>query len=372
MDFPTLFKILKRHLANGYGVPEFFRELIEMITEEESDFIINEAGITQDKTEATLISYSKRGMSKKMSSKILYYLKSENMTDSLSTRGDDCLKSLADELSGYIPDIDYQNVVYRIPEILTDIIRHKAGVTPANPIQKNNLIAQSAALKAKYGQFLLIEANNRCTFSCCDTLLVKSKNGLSHESYEISKIDKDKDADINNLVVLCPDCFLTYQSDSRKQTAKQLSDIKKLLISNLSSKQAISDTKIDEGIVSVITHMNKLSYSDFDISLEPKELTDKISFQKNRVLYLTVKEKVIEHYVTLNKIFINLDKQGKIDYEEIQSQMRSMYKKLAKSKKDSLEIFNTISDKIHSATLQDLYYCQMIVSFFIQKCEVLE
>lgn len=372
MDFPTLFKILKTHLSNGYSVPEFFSELIQMITDEEIDYIMNEVGVTKGKTEETLISYSKRGMSKKMASQILYYLKSENMTDSLSTRSDDCLKSLANELSKYFSDIDYQNVIYRVPEILTDMIRQKAGVTPASPIQKNNLIAQSATLKAQYGQALLIEANNRCTFSCCDTLLVKTKNGLSHDSYEISKIEKDKNADFNNLVVLCPDCFLTYQNDNNKTTTKQLSAMKKLLMSSLSSKQAISDIKLEESIVAVITHMNKLKYSDFDVSLDPKELTDKISFQKNRVLYLSVKEKVIENYVTLNKIFIHLDKQGKIDYEEIQSQMRSMYKKLVKAKKDSLEIFNTISEKIHSATLQDIYYCQMIVSFFIQKCEVLE
>ncbi|WP_368387271.1 ABC-three component system protein, partial [Streptococcus anginosus] len=52
--------------------------------------------------------------------------------------------------------------------------------------------------------------------------------------------------------------------------------------------------------------------------------------------------------------------------------MRSMYKKLKASKHDNLAIFNTISEKIHKATLQDTYFCQAIVSYFIQKCEVLE
>lgn len=259
-----------------------------------------------------------------------------------------------------------------MPEIFIDLINIQAGVVPPDTQQKNNLISHSAILKVKFGQFLLIEANNRCAFPCCDKFLIKIKEGLSQESYEISKIEKNKDDNPNNLVALCPDCFLTYQTDNRKYITKQLLNNKKLLASAQLAAQTLSDIKLDEGIESVLTGMSKLKYSTCDITLEPKELTDKISTQTTRTLFLTVKNQVIENYVTVNKIFINLDKQGKIDYEEIQYQMRSMYKTLKKAKKDSTEIFNTISEKIHSATLQDIILCQIIVSFFIQKCEILE
>lgn len=168
------------------------------------------------------------------------------------------------------------------------------------------------------------------------------------------------------------DCFLTYQSDKRKSITKQLANIKRILASNNISQQTLSAIQLDEGITEVLIRMNKLKYDDYDISFDPKELTDKIAIDQNRTLYNTVKNQVIDNYVTLDKILVSLDKRGKIDYIEIQNQMRSMYKKLKKSNKDSLEIFNTISEKIHHATLQDIYFCQMIVSFFIQKCEVLE
>ncbi|ESU91574.1 hypothetical protein HMPREF1243_1487 [Streptococcus pyogenes GA03747] len=52
--------------------------------------------------------------------------------------------------------------------------------------------------------------------------------------------------------------------------------------------------------------------------------------------------------------------------------MRLMYKKLKAAKHNNLAIFNTISEKLHKATLQDIYFCQTIVSYFMQKCEVLE
>ncbi|HFH9735450.1 TPA: ABC-three component system protein [Streptococcus pyogenes] len=108
------------------------------------------------------------------------------------------------------------------------------------------------------------------------------------------------------------------------------------------------------------------------MSYDSKQLTDKISPENNRTLYQLVKNPVIDNYLTIQKIIVNLDKQGKIDYEEIQYQTRSMYKKLKAAKHNNLAIFNTISEKLHKATLQDIYFCQMIVSYFIQKCEVLE
>lgn len=374
MDFPTLFNILKRHLSDGSTTPVFFMELLEMITEDDCDSILQEIGITEEKANKIFNSNTKvdRNFTKKMAIKIVYRLNTENMELSIESRGDDCIKSLADEMSGYYPDINIMNVTTRVPKIFADIIRQKAGVTPANPIQKNTLISQSNTLKNKFGRFLLVEANNRCAFPSCDTFLIRTHNGLDYESYEISKIDKSKDVDLSNLIPLCPDCFLTYQSDDRKTITKQLSDIKKILTSKHLSHQSLTSMKLDEGITEVLIRMNKLKYDDYDISLDPKELTDKISIKQNRNLYVTVKNLVIDNYVTLDKIMIYLDKQGKIDYIEIQSQMRSMYKKLKKAKKDSLEIFNTISEKIHHTTLQDIYLCQMIVSFFIQKCEVLE
>ena len=69
---------------------------------------------------------------------------------------------------------------------------------------------------------------------------------------------------------------------------------------------------------------------------------------------------------------ISLDKRGIIDYEELQTQMRSIYKRLSKSKKTDVEIFTEISTKIHKVTLQDDIYCQIIVAYFIQRCEVFD
>ena len=52
--------------------------------------------------------------------------------------------------------------------------------------------------------------------------------------------------------------------------------------------------------------------------------------------------------------------------------MKSAYKKLKKSNKSKLEIFSSLSDKIHKVTLQEDIFCDAIVCYFIQSCEVFD
>lgn len=259
-----------------------------------------------------------------------------------------------------------------IPRYLLVTIREKTGIVKSTTVQNTAFTTQSNQLKKQYGQFLLTESNNCCARPGCDRPLILTSGNLAAENYEVSAIEKDKDAEPLNLIALCPDCFLTYQADSRKKIVTALKNVKKILVSAHNSQQAISDMKLDSGIVSVLTSLNKLKCDEYDISYDSKQLTDKISPENNRTLYQLVKNPVIDNYLTIQKIIVNLDKQGRIDYEEIQYQTRSMYKKLKAAKHNNLAIFNTISEKLHKATLQDIYFCQMIVSYFIQKCEVLE
>lgn len=374
MDFPTYFRTLKKYLGNGTTIPVFFRELIEMITDDDAEDIISASGITSDKADSTLISYTKpnRGITKRLANQLLYSINSANMQDSIESRPAETIEFLASEFNTFYPDITADNAPQRIPEIFVNLIREKAGIATSTASQKATFISQSEHLKKQYGQFLLAEVNNCCAFLGCDRRLILTRGSLALENYEVSLIEKDKDIEPLNTIALCPDCFLTYQTDSRKKIVTDLKIVKKILVSAQNNQQTINDLKLDNGIVSVLTNLNKLKFNEYDISYDPKQLTVKISPENNRVLYQIVKNQVIDNYLTIQKIIVNLDKQGKIDYNEIQYQMQSMYKKLKAAKHNNLVIFNTIVEKLHKATLQDVYFCQMIVSFFIQKCEVLE
>lgn len=69
----------------------------------------------------------------------------------------------------------------------------------------------------------------------------------------------------------------------------------------------------------------------------------------------------------------SLDQRKVIDYEEVQDQMKAIYRRLKKANKSKMEIFMEISNKVHGVTLQDDIFVRL--SFLtlyktIQNCEV--
>ena len=78
------------------------------------------------------------------------------------------------------------------------------------------------------------------------------------------------------------------------------------------------------------------------------------------------------YYVTLKEIIESADKRGEIDYDEVKDQMKAIYQRIKKANKSNVEIFNEISEKVHKVSLQEDIYCQIVVEYFIAKCEVFD
>ena len=117
--------------------------------------------------------------------------------------------------------------------------------------------------------------------------------------------------------------------------------------------------------------VKKLKEKDLiQAALDPKELNKKIDPAQDLALYLSVNNYVTTYFLKIHEIMISLDKRKVIDYEEVQDQMKAIYRRLKKANKSKLEIFTEISNKVHRVTLQDDIFCQIVVSYFIQSCEV--
>ncbi len=83
VEFKTLFDILKKYMADGYDVPQFFRELMALITTVSEE----EWGTNKDPSaklsDNTIRSYTRRGLPKKLAGTIVYRLTPENLTRAL-------------------------------------------------------------------------------------------------------------------------------------------------------------------------------------------------------------------------------------------------------------------------------------------------
>lgn len=135
----------------------------------------------------------------------------------------------------------------------------------------------------------------------------------------------------------------------------------------------LENLSLEKGIVDVLKKVKKLNQKDLsNASLDPKEITQKISPEDDFALYMTINSYVNTYYVRIREIMTNADKRGEIDYDEVQDQIHAMYKKLKKAKKSKVDIFNEIVQKIHKVSLMDEILCQIVVSYFVQSCEVFD
>lgn len=373
MDFKTLFPILKKHLSDGMNIPDFFRELMAMVTLIDEDEWNTSKDLSQMGTDESLKSYAKRGLTKKFAKRIVYRLSPENIVDCINDRNETQRRLLADDLLAYDGTINADNVANKISDWIVEIVRRDAGLVPQDKLTKLQQQQKAIEMKNKYGAFLLDEEENHCAMPGCGKELTVTKNGQISYVYEVSLIDKRGSANVDNMLAMCPSCHATYLMDNSAKLKRELKNVKKVLSTHKESAHLLDGLPIEKGIVNVITKISKLKETDLeDASYDPKELNQKFDPNKDLLIYNTVKWYVSLYYVKIREILTNLDKRNVIDYDELQDQMHALYKRLKKTKKTKLEIFNEITDKIHHVSHQNNVYCQIVVAYFVQSCEVFD
>ena len=370
MDFKTLFAILKKHMADGDDVPYFFREIMAMITSvTEDEWGTNKDPSVKTKDE-TLRNYAKRGMSKKLAQTIVYRLTPEILIKRRNERNETQRSLLAGDLCGYDPGINKDNVAEKVADWMVESIQTAAGLVQQDALEKQKKQKVAAELKNRYGDYLLAESAGFCP-NCGKELTITAESGKAVNVFEVSLIDKSAAATPDNLLAMCPSCCGTYLIDNNKKLCKELQDKKKVLTTHKQSVHLLDDLPLEKGITAVITQLKKLKEKDLaEAVLDPKELTKKIDPARDLALYLSVNTYVTTYFLKIREITISLDKRNVIDYEEVQDQMKAIYRRLKKANKSKLEIFTEISKKVHRVTLQDDIFCQIVVSYFIQSCEV--
>ena len=374
MEFKEFFSMMKKRISDGADVPYFFKDLVAMITDVTED----EWGTPKDPStklskESTLRSYAKRGLSQKFAQSIVYRLKPEMFIASLNTRPVTVRQFLADDFRPYDSTADASNIASKLAKVFIDIIRSAAGLVEPTELEKQKLQQAEQDFKNKFGDYLINEANHVCPFPGCGRSLVVTNAGKAKNLYNVGLIDKKKAPTVENLLALCPHCYATYSIDDNAKICKELNGVKKILVAHQKSVQLLDDLPLEKGIVGVISKVKNLKEKDLaDASLDPKEIKQKLKPADNMALYITVNTYVTTYYVKLREIMMNADKRGEIDYDEVQDQMHAIYKRLKKTKKTKVEIFNEIAQKIHKVSLQEDMFCQIVVSYFIQSCEVFD
>ena len=364
---------MKKYLADGADVPYFFRELMAMITtvtEEEWGSSKDPSAKAKDET---LRTYAKRGISQKLAKAIVYRLTPEILVERINEKSETVKSLLALNLHGYDATLNAENVAGKVADWMVEIVQTHAGLIQQSELEKQKQKQAEIDLRNQYGYYLLNEVGHYCPFPGCGRPLTVSKGGKSADAYCVSVIDKKKAPEVRNLLALCPQCYATYSIDDSSKISKELLNVKKLLETRAQNLSLIDALPLEKGIVRAIGKIKKLNEKELaDASLDPKEIRQKLRPADNIALYQTVNLYVTTYFVKIKEIMISLDKRGEIDYEEVQDQMKAIYRRLKKAGKTNMDIFNEIVAKIHRISLQEDIYCQIVVSYFVQSCEVFD
>lgn len=162
MEFKDLFNPLKKCLGDGCNREDFFRDLMAILTEFESD----EFGTERDPSNRitnrnTIYNFIKRGLSRTFAQSIVNRLIPEALEERINEKPQATRDALAQELSIYDETINADNVGERVSEMMVEIIIKSAGLHSSEEIKE-----------AKEAEKL------------------KKKSPVSHNDSELSEVDK--------------------------------------------------------------------------------------------------------------------------------------------------------------------------------------
>jgi HNH endonuclease. len=228
----------------------------------------------------------------------------------------------------------------------------------------------------------------------CLKSLIYDKDGKNYKEYEIAHIFplnpkkvevellKDEERlsknsnDLSNLICLCTSCHTKFDKPRNVSEYRLLVEKKKNLQKQRKYKEILIDTKIENEIIQIIETLyaeNKELYEDDILNYDPKTIDEKV----NDTITLLTKRKihlnVQDYFFIIKNKFVELDKITPTTTELISSQVRTHYLLLKRQTNNQKEIFDALVDWITKRTNQNNYEAaEIIVSYFIQNCEVFE
>lgn len=382
MLFTELMHAIHPHLMKDADVPSFTRNIIQMLCNipEDDWYTKKDPSSEQSYKDESLRKFYNRGLTKKLAKSMLAVgvLTKNNFIDSINhpERDDIVLDGLVDDVQPFCDtstNVTNQNVA----EILFELF-HKSLEYIVNPeLENDRKIRQGQTIsnraKGSFGSGLVDDCKYTCSMPLCGKhLQTITPQNQTAADYEIIPIEESKGVKYENLIAVCHDCFQKYTLSHTKAEKKSLKAIKKLQMDARSTRQTLDDIAISKGIELVIENLSNAKPSELkDLTYDPVSVSEKIDEDNCCFLVNDIKNNVARYYNYIEKTMRNLSMKNVYSDDLIRAQMKESYKQLASNHTLTPEqIFSELSKRIQRITKQDIRFCYIVVSYFVQSCEV--
>lgn len=376
MLFKEVIHAIHPYLMKDADVPEFMRNFIQMICNipEEEWYTKRDPSSKESYTDASLRKFYTSGPSKKLAKKMLSRLTKDNFIESIHepNREDVVLDGLANAIKPFTDGVTKENVGAELFELLKRSLEEIVDPTLENTRREQEARNKSNLLKGKYGSGLLDDCNSTCSMPGCSHHLQKlADDGRSNPDYEILVINEKKSPSYQNICAVCHDCFEKYILKHTAKERKELESVKKLQMDARDARSTISEIDIDEGIKNVIESLANLKPNTMtSLNYEPTFIANKIDENANFLLAETVKNYVTKFFFSINKVMQNLSRQNQYPDELVRAEIKTICNRLEMKGLSQVEIYENISRHLNRITKQNIIYCNIVVCYFIQSCEV--
>lgn len=229
----------------------------------------------------------------------------------------------------------------------------------------------------------------------CTKVLITKKNTQNYKLYEIAhiyplnptKIElellKDEERlsedpnDLRNVICLCVACHTLYDKQKTVEEYRELITIKRKLLAQDYQKSLWERSKIHEDIIQLIEALYAAQpdgeASDI-LDYDPKQIDDKVDDTITKLTKRKMHRNVQDYFHIVRSKFSELDAITPTTTELISSQIKTHYLWLKSEKShDQNEIFKALVQWItKTANLSNIEAAEVLVSYFVQNCEVFE
>lgn len=188
----------------------------------------------------------------------------------------------------------------------------------------------------------------------------------------VEKLGKNSEA-FENKIALCKDCHDNQDYHTSKADYEKLLNIKKDCLIKTRLLEATFQTDLEKDIADIIEHITNI-----DEEIEA-ELNDLPVYVKNkfhpheRILKARVTSFITQYYPYVRDLFRNLNGKNDFNFRALCLRIKSCYVKLAGITDNKEYIFNAMVDMLIKKTgSKSTTACEIIISFFIQNCEVFD
>ncbi|MDA2043884.1 HNH endonuclease signature motif containing protein [Bacillus cereus group sp. Bc191] len=236
---------------------------------------------------------------------------------------------------------------------------------------------------------LLAEVENMCPF--CAKPLMYEKKGRNYklwegahiyplnpdaEEIELLKAEERLHEDVNNIrnfIALCGDCHKKFDNPRTVEEYRLLLSIKKNILSKSETRAKYVDYQIESEIKEVITMLVE-EFNEADLKpleMQALKLDEKANETLTRITKMRIRNEITEYYYYIKEQFVQLDSQYPRSFNAIASQVSAFYNSLSRIEPSQEIIYGQLTEWLSKKTgNSSLGACGIIISFFVQNCEV--